>query len=100
MLLREAGYLVTTVVGSDAGMEAAESGKFTAFIVGHLAPEPERLRLIRWLKQKFPKIPVIALHRSHFSGRQFGEADCVVNADKPEQLLQGISECLRSHSPA
>jgi DNA-binding response OmpR family regulator len=92
--------LVTTVVGSDAGMEAAESGKFTAFIVGHAAPEAERLRLIRWLKQKFPKIPVIALDRSRLSGQQFGEADCVVNADTPEQLLQGVSECLRSHSPA
>lgn len=95
MLLKEAGYSVHSVVGNDAGMKAAERANFRMFIVGHDAPELQRMKMVHWLKKNHPKIPVLALQASAFCGKEFGEANCVASVEDPDEWLQAVAQCVK-----
>jgi CheY-like chemotaxis protein len=95
MLLRQAGYSVRSVLGNSAAMQKAKATKFDLFIVGHAASASEQLEMIRWLKQRHPRSPVLALRRSPFSGERVNDADCVANVDDPKEWLQEVQDCLQ-----
>lgn len=65
-MLRQAGYDVTSVLGNSAAKRALITGeKYSLFIVGRDAPIQTREEMIRWLKEKFPTVQVLALNASH-----------------------------------
>lgn len=97
VLLREAGYMATSVLGSEAG-KAAASSDFDIFMVGHTAPYRERVELVQWLKANFPATPVIALRR-HMLEQAIPGADCGTDVDNPPEWLKAIDDCIAASTP-
>jgi DNA-binding response OmpR family regulator len=65
-MLRHAGYDVTSVLGNSAAKTALTSGQeYSLFIVGRDAPVETREEMIRWLKENFPTVQVLALNAPH-----------------------------------
>jgi hypothetical protein len=91
MLLREAGYKVVTAMGNQAGTKKAKAGKFDLFIVGH-GDLTEQLEMMHYLKQHYPRKPVLALRRSRY--QRLNDADCVADVDEPKEWLEGVEDCL------
>ena len=60
-LLRLHGYGVISVFGNDAAqiILSTTNQRCDAFIVGHGAPQKMRCDILIWLKQHFPRIPVV-----------------------------------------
>ena len=86
-LLRLNGYEVISVYGNDAArvVLSATEQHCVAFIVGHGAPAETRREMVLWLKQQFPKIPVIAMNSAGIGPLE--GADHNVNLDGQETWL-------------
>ncbi|HKT23083.1 MAG TPA: response regulator [Terriglobales bacterium] len=89
-VLRQAGYDVVSVVGTDKGRKAAEKSVFDLVVIGHSAPRAERTTLLKWLKAHFQRAHFIVLTKPHEG--KFDEADCTCEPD-PQELLDTISRC-------
>ena len=92
LLLREAGYDTTPVSGTSEARRAVESSSaFDLVLVGHHAPRSEREDLLRWLRHALPGARVLMLTKAHEGG--FAGADCTVEADDPQRVLDTIQQC-------
>jgi short-subunit dehydrogenase involved in D-alanine esterification of teichoic acids len=97
-LLRLNGYEVISICGNDAArlILNARDQHCVAFIVGHAAPEETRHEMVLWLKQQFPKIPVIAMNAPGIGPLE--DADYNVKLDGPETWLPVITNALSKSS--
>jgi DNA-binding NtrC family response regulator len=63
VVLTEHGFSVRSALGNtDARHVLAENAPYDAFLIGWSATSSERKSIVSWLKQRWPTIPVIALH--------------------------------------
>jgi hypothetical protein len=90
-LLRANGYEVISIYGNDAArvVLSATEQHCVSFIVGHGAPAETRRDMVRWLKEQFPKIPVIAMNAPGIG--PLDGVDYNVKLDGPETWLPIIA---------
>jgi len=89
-MLEHEGYAVTSTLGNDQGMSVATSAKFDVIIVGFCSDTQMRIRMVRWLKQNVPGIPVVAL-LAH-SIESLPEADCETLSENPMSWLTAVRQ--------
>ena len=89
-MLRLWGYRVTSAVGNEnAKMELESKPHVDLFILGHAAPERERSEMVAWLREKYPKVKILALNPSHES---IHSADYNVQLGGPESWLPVVAK--------
>ena len=82
-ILRRLGHSVMSVVGNEQAKLLLNSVQhYDLFIVGVAAREETRRKIVDWLKEKYPKIKILALNPSH---RPLPGADYNVIEDDPEK---------------
>ncbi len=90
-MLESRGYHVTSVLGNDEalGLDAAVIAAADSIVIGFSAPHPVRAAMIRWFKQFYPNILVVALQ--FHSAESFPEADGGTVSDDPEVWLAAVA---------
>jgi len=89
-LLQQKGFRVLSFLGSKAATDALMPGAFyDLFIIGHAAPERERMEMTKWLRVRYPKAKILALNHEYYP--QLGGADFNVELDSPETWLAVVS---------
>jgi DNA-binding NarL/FixJ family response regulator len=93
-MLESRGHHVTSVLGNDEafGLDAAVIAAVDSIVIGFSAPHSVRAAMIHWLKQHYPKTPVVVL-RFHTS-ESFPEADGTVS-DDPDIWMAAVASTLR-----
>jgi len=88
-LLRSRGYGVITVVGNEkARVLLGSIHHHDLFIVGQVAAEAIREEMVDWLREKYPRVKILALN---LPGQQLSNAD--FNAlNGPENWLSMVTE--------
>jgi DNA-binding response OmpR family regulator len=89
LVLQQAGYAVISAIGNENAMILARTEKFELVIVGHSSPVSQRQAMVKWLKDKFPGIPVIALCMA--PGERIALADAVSGVESPTEWLEAIA---------
>jgi len=90
-LLKTRGYEVTSVFGNDAAKGVlTRSQKYRLFIVGHDAPKETKQEMVRWLKDNFSEIKILALN-APFQEPVTG-VDVNVLMNGPEEWLAAVEE--------
>jgi hypothetical protein len=91
-LLRSRGYEVVSVMGNeDAKRLLAIPGQYyRLFIVGHAAPQQAREEIAHWLKERFPKIQVLALNGPYQD--KVVAADLNAILDGPDAWLSAVAK--------
>ena len=89
-MLEHEGYAVTSALGNDQGMALATRAKFDVIVVGFCTDTPIRMRMVRWLKQNVPRVPVVAL-LGH-SSESLPEADCETVSENPVVWLTAVRQ--------
>jgi len=94
-MLESRGYHVTSVLGNDEalGLDAAVIAAADSIVIGFSAPHPVRAAMIRWFKEFYPNIPVVALQ--FHSAESFTEADGGTVSDDPEVWLAAVASTLK-----
>jgi hypothetical protein len=65
-LLRRQGYAVTSAIGNEAAKAVLPMlPGVDLLIVGHAAPEQTRLDMVAWLRERYPRISILAINPSH-----------------------------------
>ncbi|HKU24764.1 MAG TPA: hypothetical protein VJQ54_04785 [Candidatus Sulfotelmatobacter sp.] len=94
MLLIQKGFAVTSVCGNAAARRLLEQeAPFDAFLVGWDTANHEREAIVHWLKQHWPKIPLIAI-RDWFQNTIPG-ADLTASHNTPEEWLAAVQTATR-----
>jgi len=92
-MLQRAGYTVVSVLGSEARIIVPRVISASDLVlIGFSGPYADRASLVRWLKQEYPRLPLVAL-QARLSER-FPEADCVTLSEDPEVWLGAVAGCL------
>lgn len=95
MLLIQNGFAVTSVCGNaEARRLLAQEAPFDAFLVGWSTTYDQREAIVHWLKQRWPKIPVIAI-RDWFQNAIPG-ADLTATHNTPEEWLVAVQTATRN----
>ena len=86
-LLKAHGFEVLSVLGNQAAKAALASprGDFLLFIMGHSAVPQARTEMASWLKNKFPKVPILALNPQY--QQELTPADYNIILNGPEEWL-------------
>jgi hypothetical protein len=94
-MLESRGHHVTSVLGNDEAfrLDAAVIAAADSIVIGFSAPQAVRAAMIHWFKERYPKIPVVAL-RFH-STENFPEADGGTVSDDPEVWLAAVAITLK-----
>ncbi len=90
-LLRHLGYAVISVIGNESAkvlLSANPHNDLALFIVGHAASERTRKEMVDWLKEKYPKVKVLALNPPN---SQLPSADYNAIQNRPENWLPFVS---------
>jgi len=85
------GYAVISVIGNEAAqvlLSANPHNDLALFIVGHAAFGRARKEMVDWLKEKYPKVKVLALNPSN---SQLPSADYNAIQNGPENWLPIVS---------
>jgi hypothetical protein len=62
-LLRRQGYAVISAIGNDAAQAVLPwLPEVHLLIIGHAAPAPTRLAMAKWLGERYPHTPILALN--------------------------------------
>src|SRR5712691_5897451 len=95
LMLKSAGYQVTSVLGNDNAMSL--DGTLIAaadlIVVGFSASHSVRAAMVLWFKARYPKIPVVVLQFS--SWEKFPEADVSTFSEDPTLWLAEIASILK-----
>lgn len=91
-VMRLWGYRVTSAVGNEsAKLELASNPHVDLFILGHAAPEQTRREMVAWLREKYPKVKILALNPSH---QGIHTADYNVQLSGPESWLPVVAKAI------
>ncbi len=95
VMLEEDGYRVTSALGNDQGIAMAPAGRFDVIVVGFSTAHSVRTRMVRWLKQHIPDIPVVVL-LAH-DREDFPDADFTILSESPLTWLTTVRKaCAKS----
>lgn len=99
-LLRIAGYEVNSLYGNNAAKVILNTTAHpcSAFIVGHGAPQEMRHDMLVWLKQFFPRIPVLVMNGPGIG--PLAGADYNVKLSGPEAWLPIVADAIAAASAA
>lgn len=98
-LLRRRGYEVVSVMGNDsAKVILTLPERYDLFIIGHAAPETTRNEMVRWLKEHYPNVLILALN-SQSCDHLWG-ADYNVKQNGPEVLLATVANAVPPLTPS
>jgi DNA-binding NtrC family response regulator len=88
-MLKHAGFEVWSALGNDEARCALEAeANYDLVVVAWSASDSSRGEMVRWLKQRWPAVRVIALH-SHL-GHPIAEADVNSCSEKPEEWFAAV----------
>jgi hypothetical protein len=89
-VLTRRGYQVTTVIGNQRAKVVLGSAQpYNIFIIGHGAPEQTRIRMVTWLKSKYPDVKILALNPV---SQHLREADYNVVLNGPEKWVPIVAK--------
>src|SRR6267154_5156800 len=96
LMLKSAGYEVTSVIGNDKarGLDGAVIATADLIVVGFSASHSVRTAVVLWFKAYFPKIPVVALQSNRWE--KFPEADVSTFSEDPTFWLAEVASILNS----
>jgi hypothetical protein len=96
LMLKSAGYEVTSVLGNDNAKRLDRSVIAAAdlILVGFSAPHSVRTAIVLWFKAHYPKIPLVALQSSRWE--EFPEADLSIFSEDPTIWLAKVASILKS----
>jgi DNA-binding NtrC family response regulator len=96
LMLKSAGYEVTSVLGNDnaRALDPRVIAAADLVVVGFCAPHSVRAELVLWFKTQYPKLPVVALQSTRWE--EFGEADASAFSESPTIWLEKIASILKS----
>jgi DNA-binding NtrC family response regulator len=95
-ILRQNGFAVVSVFGAaQAREQLADDAPFDVFMVGWSTSHKDRIAMVAWLKERWPKIPVVAIHDSF--QRPIAGADVTATHDTPEEWLAAVVTASRSN---
>jgi hypothetical protein len=93
-LLRLCGYDVVSVLGNETAKGILNPAQtWDLFIVGGSGEENAKEDIVRWLKMKFPGVPVVALNAPGI--RELPGADFNIKADGANESLASIVSTFR-----
>ena len=96
-MLEDDGYIVTSALGNNQGMDTASTARFDVIVVGFCASPSVRGSLVSWLKHRVPETPVVVL-LAHAMER-FPEADLATFSENPLDWLAAVrTACAQSPS--
>ena len=94
LALAQSGFSVVSVLGNpEACRKLAETAPFDVFLIGWSTAYEDRKAIVGWMKERWPKIPVIAIHdtfRSPIPG-----ADIAATHDTPEEWISAVERAAR-----
>lgn len=91
-LLMSRGYQVFTVLGADGLMALSQVDDFDFVLVGDEGPLAERQSALVWLKEEYPRTPVIALcHGVEY----LPGSDYQVSTVDAEDWINGVADCVK-----
>ena len=92
-MLVEEGHMVASALGNEDAKELAGTRDFDVAVVGFSGKLRERCEIVRWLKDRRPDLPVIALQAQT---EVISEADQVIPGHEPQAWLEAVRQsCLR-----
>ncbi len=96
LMLKSAGYQVTSVLGNDnaMGLDGAVIAAADLIVVGFSASHSVRAAMVLWFKAHYAKIPVVVLQFS--SWEKFPEADVSTFSEDPTIWLAEVASILKS----
>jgi hypothetical protein len=96
LLLKSAGYEVTSVLGNKnaRALDAAVIAAADLIVLGFCAPHSVRTEMVLWFKAHYPKIRVIALKSNRWE--TFPEADVSSFSEDPNNLLTVVGKTLKT----
>ena len=85
-VLKAHGFKVISVVGNEAAKAALATPRhYSLFIIGHAAAPKVRKEMADWLKEKYPKVALLALNPPYH--QELVPADYNVVLNGPEEWL-------------
>jgi len=96
LMLKSAGYEVTSVLGNDnaRGLDPALIAAADLIVLGFDAPHSVRADMVVWFKVRYPEIPVVALRSSRWE--EFPEAEVSSFSEDPTIWLAEVASILQS----
>jgi hypothetical protein len=99
--MRRLGYGVLSVLGSEWAkrlleMAAIRPKDIDIFMVGHAAPDCERMQMVEWIRARYPLARVLAINRLD---QQIPSADYNVLRGHPEIWLQLLDSYVVTSRP-
>ena len=96
LMLKSAGYEVTSVLGNDQarGLDQALIAAADLIVVGFSAPYSVRTAIVLWFKAHYPNIPIVALESSRWE--TFPKADVSTFSEDPTVWLAEVAGILKS----
>ena len=93
-LLRLHGYEVISIFGNEAAevILSTTNQRCDAFIIGHAASQNRRCEILIWLKQRFPRIPVVVMNGPETE--PLSGADYNVSLEEQDTWLAAIAVVL------
>lgn len=98
MILQQKGFTVHSVIGNSEacrllGEEAFGDSRFDCFIIGWSGSYEEKKSITEWIKQKWPTIPVVAIHDQFV---RIPKADITATHDTPEEWIRAVEAATRN----
>lgn len=94
--LRTQGCEVRSVMSIDEAVVLTSTRHFDALIVAHSVPPEDRRRLISAVKQRWPRIPVLAVVADPQEEDKFADAS-VAGSAGPDALMEALNRLMREH---
>ena len=91
LILKQAGFDVTSIVGTPDASELKRCRPPDLLVLGHSVPQPEKRRIIATFRQSCD-VPVLSLLAPHQA--KLPEADYGIEAHRPEDFVESVREIL------
>ena len=94
--LRTQGCDVRSVMGIDDALMIASTRHFDAVIVGHSVPDDQQRHLISAIKERWPRLPVLAIVVDPDERDKIADAT-VAGSAGPDALMEALRRLIREH---
>lgn len=94
--LRTQGCEVRSVMGIDNALQLASIQHFDAVIVGHSVPVDHQRQLMSAIKQRWPRLPVLAIVVDPDERHKVADAT-VAGSAGPDALMEALRRLMREH---
>ena len=96
-LLQRHGFEVISVMGNEVALDTLHPGAhYDLFLIGHAAPQEQRIEMAQWLKARYPGTTILAINPPDHP--QLQGADFNVELNGPETWLAMVSVVLSNTS--